>query len=178
MRSRVEYSKVRSVDAGFTFIELALVLVVVGILAVVTIPKYDGIVEHYRLESSAQTLVSELRYAKQLAIEQRGTYYVGVTENGVQILNGSPITALDRVGPETLWQKNVQLDTAHTSGLSGLKDMNSILYEGMSYNWMGHVVVPGIATPTDIVVVLRGGLGHEVEIHISALTGNLTLVWP
>ena len=70
-------------EKGFTLIELMLVLAVIGILAVVTVPQYRAITDHYYLQSSANILADELRTAKQLAMDRRENMAVGVTGTGV-----------------------------------------------------------------------------------------------
>lgn len=75
---------VSSNDLGFTLIEIMLVIAVVGILAVVTIPKYNGVMNRYHLENSAQQIAGNLKYAKQLAMDQRKSIYIVISANSVQ----------------------------------------------------------------------------------------------
>lgn len=168
-----------SLASGFTLIEIALVLAVISILAVVTIPKYEGVVEHYRLESSAQSLVGVLRYAQQLAVEQRSTAYVGLTTDGAQIILQNPQNGtLELMGEKTLWQSGVQLGS--TLGLGEVPEIGSLTFKnGLSYNWQGFVGVTGASLTTqDLDIVLLGNLGDKVDIEIGAFTGNISVVGP
>src|SRR5665647_3638055 len=77
---------------GFTLIELMIVLAIIGIIAVVGVPKFQAIKSQYRLEASAQAVIAELKYAQQLAKDQRRKTYVVLNTNSVQvmqILNGN-----------------------------------------------------------------------------------------
>ncbi|MCB8817983.1 pilus assembly FimT family protein [Desulfosporosinus shakirovi] len=69
---------------GFTLIEIMLVIAVVGILAMVTVPKYQGVNDHYHLESSAQIVAMQLRNAKQYAMDRRTEVYVMVNSKSIQ----------------------------------------------------------------------------------------------
>lgn len=70
---------------GFTLIEIMIVIAVVGILAMVTVPKYQGLTDHYRLESSAQIVAGKMRNAKQYAMDRRTNVYVMFNSTSVEI---------------------------------------------------------------------------------------------
>ena len=94
------YKLVRQKESslGFTLIELMIVIAVVGIFAMVTIPKYQGLTDHYHLESSAQILAGRLRNAKQYAMDRRTDVYVMLNSTTVQIFylnNDNEYTALE-----------------------------------------------------------------------------------
>ncbi|MGC7873700.1 pilus assembly FimT family protein [Desulfosporosinus sp. SYSU MS00001] len=74
---------------GFTLIEIMLVLAVIGIISIVTVPKYQALMDHYHLESSVQTVVGQLRYAKQLAMDQRKEIYLALDSRTVIVLDAS-----------------------------------------------------------------------------------------
>jgi prepilin-type N-terminal cleavage/methylation domain-containing protein len=62
--------RARSSERGFTFPELVMVIVIVGVLAAVAIPKFDGL-SGTRSESWRDELSAGLRYAHQTAISHR-----------------------------------------------------------------------------------------------------------
>ncbi len=53
---------------GFTFLELMIVITLLGVLAAVTVPKMGNIFRHGQLEAGTRDLVATLRYARHAAI--------------------------------------------------------------------------------------------------------------
>ena len=80
------FTRLKESSLGFTLIEIMIVIAVVGIFAMVTIPKYQGLTDHYHLESSAQIVAGQLRNAKQYAMDRRADVYVMFNANSVQVL--------------------------------------------------------------------------------------------
>lgn len=64
--------------AGYSFLELAIVVLVLGILAGVAAPKYGEALDHYRVEAAARRIVADLKFGRERAIstaaEQRITF--------------------------------------------------------------------------------------------------------
>jgi len=78
------YEKFKEKSLGFTLIEIMIVVAVIGILSMVTVPKYQGLIDHYHLESSAQIVAGQLRNAKQYAMDRRTNIYVMFNTTSVQ----------------------------------------------------------------------------------------------
>ena len=79
------FTRLKESSLGFTLIEIMIVIAVVGIFATVTIPKYQGLTDHYHLESSAQIVAGQMRNAKQYAMDRRADVYVMFNATSVQI---------------------------------------------------------------------------------------------
>lgn len=78
------FTKLKESNLGFTLIEIMIVIAVAGILALVTVPKYQGVTDHYHLDASAQIVAVQLRNAKQYAMDRRTNVYVMFNSQNVQ----------------------------------------------------------------------------------------------
>ena len=77
--------------AGFTLIELTLVLVLLGILAVVAIPRLDT--RGFDDYAYAEELRSALRYARQVAVARNATIAVPITGNSFRVCSPADCSA-------------------------------------------------------------------------------------
>jgi MSHA pilin protein MshC len=64
-------------EYGFTIVELVAVMVIVGIIAAISAPRFVG-VDAFDARGSYGTLTAALRYAQKTAIAQRRTVYANV----------------------------------------------------------------------------------------------------
>lgn len=62
---------------GFTIVELAIVVLILGVLTALAIPAYHRHVSGYKLYSAARQMVGEIREVQQRAIaEEKASYYI------------------------------------------------------------------------------------------------------
>ena len=54
--------------SGFTFIEIIMVLAVMGVIATISLPRFDRVIEDYKLKTDARQLAWVLRSSRQEAI--------------------------------------------------------------------------------------------------------------
>jgi MSHA pilin protein MshC len=64
-------------ESGFTIVELVAVMVIVGIVAAISAPRFVGI-DAFDARGSYGTLTAALRYAQKTAIAQRRTVYANI----------------------------------------------------------------------------------------------------
>ncbi|MHB8125113.1 MAG: pilus assembly FimT family protein [Desulfitobacteriaceae bacterium] len=133
------FAKLKENSLGFTLIEIMIVIAVVGILAMVTVPKYQGLTDHYHLESSAQIVAGQLRIAKQYAMDRRDDIYVMFNPTSVQIFY------LDKASYEF-----ISLDTQQNYD-SGITFNNLISHEN------------GESLGVKDLSIVINDLGHEIS---------------
>jgi prepilin-type N-terminal cleavage/methylation domain-containing protein len=73
---------IRARSAGFTLIELVMVMVILGVLAVVALPKMVDTTA-WRLRAYSDDLVSQTLSARRMALSQRRPIVATITQSGV-----------------------------------------------------------------------------------------------
>ncbi|MFH1398049.1 MAG: GspH/FimT family pseudopilin [Candidatus Omnitrophota bacterium] len=69
---------------GFTIIELTIVILIIGILAVLTLPRFGSFYE-IKLHGAVKKVISDIRYAQQLAISSHSDYRVNFSGNSYNV---------------------------------------------------------------------------------------------
>jgi prepilin-type N-terminal cleavage/methylation domain-containing protein len=70
---------------GFTLVEVAVVMLVIGILAAIAIPRYSGSKDKAYLAAMKADLVSASIYEEQYAAENHGQYFSGVATSDTPV---------------------------------------------------------------------------------------------
>ena len=68
-------------QAGFTFIEMMIVVVVIGVMATLAVGQFDRFFRQQRLKAAGKDLLSDLRLARSYAVSRRaqyGIYFAGI----------------------------------------------------------------------------------------------------
>jgi prepilin-type N-terminal cleavage/methylation domain-containing protein len=74
------YRRISAPPSGFTIIELLMVIVLLGILAVSVVPKFVD-TSGFSLEGAASMVVADLRYTQELAMSSHDAKKVEFTQN-------------------------------------------------------------------------------------------------
>jgi type IV pilus assembly protein PilA len=115
---------VNSNKKGFTLIELLIVVVIIGILAAIAIPKFAATKDKAYVATMKSDLRNLATYEEQYAADSNGQYFGGAVTSpaslqGFKPSNNVTVTAATNAGPPVTW-------TATAShGLSAVKCDNS-----------------------------------------------------
>ena len=82
--------------AGFTILELLIVIAIIGFLAAVALPSLKGITKSNVMVNATRQLVDDLAYARQLALKERTTVHVIFVPRDVDLLQPNPASERDQ----------------------------------------------------------------------------------
>ena len=93
---------------GFTLIELLIVVVIIGILAAIAIPKFANTKDKAYVAAMKSDLRNLATYEEQYAADQNGTYFAGTATSLTPLQGFSPsqnvtIIAVIVAGPPQTW---------------------------------------------------------------------------
>jgi len=95
---------VTSKKKGFTLIELLIVVVIIGILAAIAIPKFSQTKEKAYVASMKADLRNLATYEESYAADNNGTYFAGNgSAQGMQASANVTVTATPVAGPPASW---------------------------------------------------------------------------
>jgi type IV pilus assembly protein PilA len=94
--------------SGFTLIELLIVVVIIGILAAIAIPKFSNTKEKAYVAAMKSDLRNLATYEEQYAADNQGGYFGGTATMAAPLQGFSPsqnvtITVNQLAGPPTSW---------------------------------------------------------------------------
>jgi prepilin-type N-terminal cleavage/methylation domain-containing protein len=102
-----EVSLVSPVRRGFTLTEMLIVIVVMSLLALFTIPRFEGLYEANRIASARQDITTAIATARAAAIQKGRTSTLTLAANQLSVTvtnaGGTQTTVIPRIPLDTLY---------------------------------------------------------------------------
>ena len=152
-------------NAGFTLVELLMVIGIMGVIAAVTIPGYLAFIPNYRLRAAAEELQGDIQFAKIRAIKlgvvvsirvntATDTYTMFV-DNGAGANTGNGALDGDEGAPIKAVTMPTGIDISAVTFANNAVQFNS---RGLTHNWNdGQVSLQNTKGRTAIVSVDQAG---------------------
>lgn len=81
-------------EAGFTLIEILVILTVLGIVALIGAPRVNNLVSAYRLRGATNLVLGDLQNAKMIAIQQNRAIQINFNSTGYSFAQTDTGTAI------------------------------------------------------------------------------------
>jgi type II secretion system protein H len=109
----------RSHEAGFSFIELTMVAALMGIMTAIAVPQLAGQRRLVRANAVARDMMTQLRYARQLAMAQRQSFTFQYNNTTKQIIIIDNNASGNAVLTDTNYPNNAGSTIVSTTSLTG-----------------------------------------------------------
>lgn len=159
---------------GFTLIELVMILVIVGILAIVIIPNTTAI-SVLRLESGCQKLQSDLRYVQQMAMAQQVRFGISFDTGNESYFAYRVTTATKAKDPQT--QGNLDVSFNQLNEFKGIEIVstnfdNVIEFDSTGAPYNGS----GVLLTSEGIIALQAGSGaYSKTVRVEPKTGKVKI---
>ena len=115
---------------GFTLVEMVVTLSVMGLIAAITLPNFNGYLRHQRVIGMRNQLIADMYYARSLAISNRRTFAIRFQADRYVIVD----TTNNKVARTIMTPSGVQVVAAGNANFYawGLSDATNITLSGSS----------------------------------------------
>ena len=141
----------RSAQAGFTLVELAIIIAIVGILAAVAVPGLSAYQQRQDARGHAQRIGNLLTEARDLAMKEGNNYF---------ILFDTPGTGDLRIVD----------DDNNDSGITGAEVVKDVLFANLRMSDVVSQYVPGTSPALTTVVPEEIGVGGKDPVPATGMT--------
>lgn len=108
---------------GFTLVEIMIALAILGIIVVIAVTNFEGMMEKYRVEGETKQMFADLMDARGRAMQRNRVFHVQITNNGYETFedtNPAPDGDVNLTGSDTrVAGVTVKHTITPTAGLSG-----------------------------------------------------------
>ncbi|OGC81050.1 MAG: hypothetical protein A2W07_04910 [candidate division Zixibacteria bacterium RBG_16_43_9] len=150
---------------GFSFIEMMIVVVIIGVMATLAVGKFDKFFRQQRLKSAGRDLLSDLRLARSYAISGRAQYGIYFDQNARQY-----VLFKDVVNPSN-YTYDVGDSVVKTISLSSIFSLNNCTFPNTAVVYLS----TGSASSSGTVDIYNAELAKYVRTDVLASTGRVRL---
>ena len=150
---------------GFTFIELMIVVVIIGIMAALAAGRFDKFLLNQKLKTKGRDLLSSLRLARSYAVARRASYGIYFDLNNRQY-----ILFKDVVNPSSYTYDSGD-SVLKTEPLSNIFSFNNCTFTNTAVIYLS----TGSASSSGAVDIYNSELSKYVRVDVLASTGRARL---
>jgi type IV fimbrial biogenesis protein FimT len=164
-------------DQGFTIVELMIVILIVAVLLVLGVPAFNDLVDEYRIKSAADSLHSDLQFARSEAIRTNSNVCIGFA-TGANWCYGMNLTASTAYCDTSTCDCSIS-NTADAQYCS-LKRATSTDFPGVAMPAAGNVTFPANVTGFEplrgLTGVASGGAALSGSVRFDSSRGRQATV--
>ena len=149
-------------DCGFTLIELAVVLCIIGVIAAIAAPNLLALLNRYKVNRATETLVGAIKEAQRQAMRQNKLCRVNINTTN-NTITGTPANCL-------LSERKIEDNIKIRTNIRGTIPNISFSFRG-STTKMGTIVISSEGTNSQQCFVISLGTGIA---RTGTYTGNKT----
>jgi len=121
----MRYRNDREGRGGFTLLEIMIVIAIVGIIVMIAVGNFRGLMEKYRVEDETKQMFADLMDARGRAMQRNRVFHVQITNNGYKTFEDTdpaPDGDTNLTGSDTqVASVNVKHTIISTGGLSDFR---------------------------------------------------------
>lgn len=152
-------------QTGFTFIEMMIVVVVIGVMATLAVGQFDRFFRQQRLKAAGKDLLSDLRLARSYAVSRRAQYGIYFDQNAKQY-----VLFKDVVNPSN-YTYDVGDSVVKTVSLSSIFSLNNCTFPNTAVIYLS----TGSASSSGTVDIYNSELAKYMRADVLASTGRVRL---
>lgn len=157
---------------GFTLVEIIIVLVLVGIILGVVVPRVENLSPKYALRSAARRIAAELEHVRSTSIIQRETYAICYDFARRRYFVILPPPLGDPELPLEYWPRAEPTELPSLVRFYGVVLADNSVHEARSVDHVTVLVDP-LGTSGSHVAVLEDEAGRTLSVKFNALTGTV-----